>query len=66
MLGQAYVRQRSVSELPKLKWINNSDLKKYERKDYEIYYMREVFHEYFNLRKVPDYDYDYKDFQEWT
>jgi hypothetical protein len=34
MLGQAYVRQRSVSELPKLKWINNSDLKKYERKDY--------------------------------
>lgn len=32
-LGIAYVRQRSVSEFPVLKWINNSDLKKYERKD---------------------------------
>ena len=65
-MGAAYVRQRSVSEFPALKWINNSDLKKYERKDNEIFYMKEVFHEYFNLRKVPDYDYDFEDFLKWT
>lgn len=28
--------------------------------------MREVFHEYFQLRKVPDYDYDYEDFLKWA
>lgn len=37
-------------------------MKKYDRKDCEIFYLRESFREYFALKKVPDYDYDYKDF----
>lgn len=28
--------------------------------------MKEIFHEYFNFKKVPDYDYDYADFLKWT
>ena len=58
-MGNGHVRMRSVAELPKLKIINGAMLKKYERKDCEIYYMRESFQEYFTLKKVPDYDYDY-------
>lgn len=53
---------RSVAELPKLKIINGAQLRKYERKDCEIYYLRETFKEYFTLKNVPDYDYDFDDF----
>lgn len=65
-LGNGYVRQRSVAEFPKLTVINGADLKKYERKDCEVFYLRETFYEYFNLRKVPDYDYDFDDFTNWA
>lgn len=37
-------------------------LKKYERKDCEIFYLRQAFREYFALKNVPDYDYDFADF----
>jgi hypothetical protein len=40
-------------------------LKKYERKDCEVFYLRETFNEYFTLKKVPDYDYDFEDFTKW-
>lgn len=53
---------RSVAEISKLNIINGGMLKKYDRKDCEIYYMRESFREYFAFKKVPDYDYDFKDF----
>ena len=60
--GQLYVRMRAVAEVPKLVTINGAQLKKYERKDCEIFYLREAFREYFAFKKVPDYDYDYEDF----
>jgi hypothetical protein len=53
---------RAVAEIPKLIQINGAQLKKYERKDCEIFYMRESFREYFAFKKVPDYDYDFDDF----
>ena len=61
-LGHAYIRMRAVAEFPQLTHINGAWLKKLERKDFEIYYMRETFREYFTLKKVPDYNYDYEDF----
>ncbi len=61
-LGNTYVRMRSVAEISKLNTINGALLKKYDRKDCEIFYLRETFREYFALKKVPDYDYDFKDF----
>jgi len=65
-LGNGYVRQRSVADFPRLTVINGADLKKYERKDCEVFYLRETFYEYFNLRRVPDYDYDFEDFTKWA
>lgn len=47
VLGKGYVRQRAVAENVNLKVINGSDLKKYERKDCEIYYLRKIFDDYF-------------------
>ena len=58
-LGNSYVRMRAVAEVPKLTIINGAPLKKIERKDFEIFYLRETFREYFALKKVPDYDYDF-------
>jgi hypothetical protein len=61
-MGHSHIRMRSVAEVQKLKVINGTTLRKYDRKDYEIYYLRESFKEYFTFKKVPDYDYDYEDF----
>lgn len=61
-LGNSYVRMRAVAEISKLTIINGALLKKYDRKDCEIFYMRESFREYFAFKKVPDYDYDFQDF----
>jgi len=60
--GNSYVRMRAVAEIRKLNQINGAQLKKYERKDCEIFYLRESFREYFAYKKVPDYDYDFEDF----
>ena len=56
---------RAVAEISKLKIINGTMLRKYDRKDCQIYYLRETFREYFALRKVPDYDYDFEDFMKY-
>ena len=61
-LGHGYIRMRAVAEFPNLIVINGAWLKKVERKDFEIYYLRETFREYFIFKGVPDYNYDYEDF----
>jgi hypothetical protein len=38
--GNSYVRMRAVAEIKKLNQINGALLKKYERKDCEIFYLR--------------------------
>lgn len=64
-LGNSHVRMRAVAEITKLKVINGTMLRKYDRKDCEIYYLRETFREYFALKNVPDYDYDFEDFMKF-
>ena len=39
-----------------------SEIPKFERKDCEIYYMKKTFEEYFVLKKVKHYEYDFEDF----
>lgn len=65
-LGKSYVRQRSVAENFNITFINGSDLKKYERKDCEIFYLRRTFDDYFKLRNSVYYDYDFEDFKKWA
>jgi hypothetical protein len=65
LIGNEYVRLRSIAEFQKLTIINGAPLKKYERKDSEIFYMRESFREYFHAKNRPDYDYDFNDFLKW-
>ena len=54
-----HTRQRAIGEISTLKVINGSELKKYERKDCEIYYLRNTFHEYFEKSGQTAYDYDF-------
>lgn len=56
---------RAVAQIKKLNQINGALLKKYERKDCEIFYLRQSFREYFAVKKVPDYDYDFDDFMKY-
>ena len=55
-----HVRQRAIAEIKGLKIINGSELKKYERKDCEIYYLRSTFQEYFDKTGQTSNGYDYK------
>lgn len=61
-MGLNYVRQRAIAEIGTLEWMNCSNLNKYERKDSEIFYMKSAFEQYFLLKQVPHYFYDYEDF----
>ena len=60
--GHNYVRDRCTGELPLIKTINGSDLKKYERRDCEIFYLRKTFEDFFNASGCPHYDYKMEDF----
>jgi Leucine-rich repeat (LRR) protein len=42
-----HIRNRCVGEMRNLTVMNGSEISKYQRRDYEIYYLRWVFHEYF-------------------
>lgn len=60
------MRQRAIAEIGTLQIMNGSQLTKYERKDSEIYYMKSAFEQYFLLKKVPHYFYDYEDFLQYA
>ena len=58
----SYVRQRAVAENKNIHTINGSILKKYERKDCEIFYLRKTFEDYFKATNTKYYEYDFNDF----
>ena len=58
-----HVRQRVIAEIKGLKSINGGELKKYERKDCEIYYLRNTFQEFFEKSGQPSTEYDFDDFK---
>jgi len=62
MHNPLHTRQSAIAEIKGLKVVNGSELKKYERKDCEIYYMRKAFEDYFTKSKQVHYDYDYDQF----
>ena len=60
------LRRRAVAELPLLARINGMDLNRYERKDCEFYFLRWVFHEYFNRHGLHQLSYKFSDFEVWA
>lgn len=58
--------RRAVAELSLLTRINGMDLNRYERKDCEYYFLRWVFHEYFNLHNLHQLSYKFANFQVWA
>jgi hypothetical protein len=46
--------------------MNGSDITKFERKDSEIFYLKSAFEEYFLLKNVKHYYYDYDDFVKYA
>ena len=62
--GASYIRQRAVAENSQLICINGSLLKKYERKDCEIFYLRKTFDDFFKFTNSQYYQYDLNDFLE--
>jgi len=60
-----HIRQRAIAEIKTLTQINGSELKKYERKDCEIYYLRDTFREFFEKTGQNPYAYKYDEFLEY-
>ena len=60
-----HIRQRAIAEIKGLKNINGSELKKYERKDCEIYYLRNTFQEFFEKSGQKSVEYDYNQFLDY-
>lgn len=60
------ITRRAVAEISTLTRINAMDLNRYERKDCEYYFLRWVFHEYFNLHQLHQLSYKFKDFTVWA
>ena len=58
MFSSSYIRQRAVAEIENLQVINGSILKKYERKDCEIFYLRKTFDDFFKFSFTDHITYD--------
>ncbi|CAD8054213.1 unnamed protein product [Paramecium sonneborni] len=65
-LGKLYVRQRAIAEVSSVQIINGSEITKFERKDSEIFYLKSSFEEYFLLKNVKHYYYDFDDFTNYA
>lgn len=50
----------------KLKVFNGSELKKRERLDCEIYFLKNMFHEFFKEFLTDQFNYDLEKFNEWA
>lgn len=64
--GTRHVRNRLVGEICGLKIVNGSELGKYERRDYEIYFLRWAFQEYFRVFETDHDNYVYDEFIPWV
>ncbi len=62
IFSSSYIRQRAVAEIENLQVINGSILKKYERKDCEIYYLRKTFDDFFKSSNTDHITYDLPSF----
>ena len=54
-----------VSCIPKLKVLNGSELQKRERRDLEIFYLKNAFHEFFQTFKTNEFEYDLESLNNW-
>lgn len=61
-----HVRNVCVGEIRSLKIVNGTELKKFDRRDFEIYYLRWAFQEFFRIKNTTQDEYDEKDFIAWS
>lgn len=54
-----------VACLPKLKVLNGSELQRRERRDLEIYYLNNAFHEYFKFSETDEFTYEMEPLMSW-
>lgn len=60
-----HIRQRAIAEIKSLNQANGSELKKLERKDCEIYYLRDSFREFFEVTGQNPDKYSLNEFLEY-
>lgn len=61
-----HVRNIVVGEIRSLKNVNGTELSKYDRRDFEIYYLNHTFKEYFKLFNTNQEEYLESEFLEWA
>jgi len=61
-----HVRNIAVGEIATLKVVNGTELSRYDRRDYEIYYLNHAFKEYFNLFNTSHEEYYESEFMKWA
>jgi len=61
-----HVRNIVVGAIRSLKIVNGTHLNKYDRRDYEIYYLRNAFEEYFKAKNTSKKLYKENEFYEWA
>jgi len=61
-----HVRNVCVGEIRSLKILNGTNLTKYDRRDFEIYYLRWTFQEFFRVHDLTQDTYLEEDFNKWA
>jgi len=61
-----HVRNISVGEIRSLRIVNGTELKRYDRRDFEYYYLNWVFKEYFRLMNTCHEEYLEEEFMQWA
>merc|ERR1719322_684109 len=61
-----HVRCLIIAAIAKIKGLNGSAVQRYEKKDCDIYYLKNTFHEYFRVTGTNSLNYDLNDFWLWA
>lgn len=63
---KTHVRSLLIAAIPKVRSINGSIVDRMEKRDCDIYYLKNTFHEYFKFSNTSALTYDLKAFYNWA
>lgn len=66
ILDKKHLRCIEIASCKTLKKLNGSEISREERRDSEIYYLKNAFHEFFKLTNTTMHTYDYPQFEVWA
>jgi hypothetical protein len=61
-----HIRCLVIASVPRIKNLNGSLIDRAEKRDSEIYYLKNAFHEYFRFANVTPFTYDLVEFYQWA